>query len=271
MAIFGSRKTWEFLYLGNSLCHSGLKVDASPGWPNAIDTQDSQLIEWRSSIPNQIHSYSVIADSVHPFDLDNSPLPSSSLTGISPGMAFMKQFKALGGISSNENIRITQQSVGGTDPVGSGGVGYWAAPGSASYTGLSQGLDKAIYRINSALAQSTSLGLKAIGVEWGTNDAIAGVTRTLAAAEYQRSLTYLLAGITGTPSVPVFLGCMVPGYSNSNFDPIRLALADVAASFPRCGLVDSTSVVGQTLLGYHRDDASDRLVGQRGAALALSL
>src|ERR1019366_5931235 len=274
----GQGKIHDILMLGDSNTYAGLNVDGSASYdPSGLDITDSQLLEWRSAnhISNQSFSYTIVADSFHPFNLFATAPVSSAINGVGGGMAYMKQMKASGFLKAGECMRITAQGVGGvglgngTSPTGAA----YAVPGCSQCGTFSTDTANAVTRINSALAQSASLGIVAILWTSGANDAINNVTRANYSSDLPLLIAYLRANITGGSTAPFIMQPLVPGYApgGTNFPAISLAQGDVAGSVSRCGLVDSSTMVGQTGTGYHLDGTSQRLWGTRAAALALSL
>lgn len=266
----------DVLMFGDSNNYAGLNVDGSASYdPNGLDVIDSQLWEFRSSdLAHQSRAFSIVADSSHPFDLFAAAVPTDAKNGVGGGMAFMKQYKALGALAPGEVLRITDQGVGGTSLSSGASGAFYAVTGCSNVGAQSTGTAAVVTRINTALAQSQSVGLQVFLLTFGANDAIAGVTRATHGSDLTILIAFLRANITGASNVPVIIQPLVPGYNPggiTTFPAISLAQADVAGSISRCAVVDSTSMVGQTATPYHLDGASQRLWGQRAAALALSL
>lgn len=126
MAFHGSFGCDEILLIGDSNTFSGLNADGSTGQNPALDTADSRCLESRNS-DTGVTARNCTNVAQDPFQYNNN-MAAAALSGIGPGLTFMRDYYLPNRLAAGRNARITTHAVGGTGFVN----GYWTA--SSTFT-----------------------------------------------------------------------------------------------------------------------------------------
>lgn len=250
MALSGSFGCDIIGQCGDSNSYSGLATDGTPGYDPAIDVTNPLCLEYRNSHAGAGKQFSCVAHDPLDYTVNN---PNGMANGIGPGRTFLVDQYRLHLLASNRYAMSVSAAEGGTGFTG----GYWSAPSGLGVTNF-------VTRVNQAIALDARNALTILLWTTGANDAINGMAQATYVANFQTTIAYFRANITGASSVPVLVQGLVPAYVAANLataGPVDAALKSLPANVSKCGYVDMTNMVGQTAIPYHLNAASQRLVG----------